>query len=190
MSWKTEIFSPELERIKSEKYRTLAVYIIDNILPETFFIIQPSSSGKYHPQCTHRKGGLIVHTKRLLYLAGELTEACKFSDDEKDQMIIAGIVHDMEKKADSYSEEHPVEAKNTLRQKESELIKHASRDELKTIYDLVIYHMGPFSPKSILKRMKEYTIGECIIYFSDYLASRKFIGTPVDDCEIIYPEGV
>lgn len=191
MSWKTKIFEAELERINSSKVRELGEYIIENILPERFFIIPPSSTGKYHPKCTNRRGGLVIHTKRFIFLAIHLAEGCKLTTEEKDMMIVAGIVHDGAKdikyRGKEY-EDHPLIIVEWLKQVESTLLNLVSKMFLNDMYELIFFHMGPWTPKAIRKPMEEYKLKESIMYHSDYLSSRDYIGTPVDDIELKIPE--
>lgn len=189
MSWKTKNFEGELGQIKSANKRKLAEYIIDNLLPDYFFSIRPSSSGKYHPICTLRDGGLVIHTKRLIYFALELANGHQWDKSLPeiiDLIIIAGIIHDAAKK-EKYEkgtndyENHPAIARDMLENKEEELIKYASKKELVEIYNLVLHHMGPWTPEKYRKPLDNYTLPELVLYHADYLASRKYISTPVDE---------
>lgn len=186
MSWKTDIFDNELKLIKNNKKREMLEYIIDNIIPESFFYIPASSSGKYHPVCSRGKGGLIIHTKRLIFLAVYLAKSWELSEEEIDSLIIAGIVHDMCKEEKKYSKNHPKQAFDILKNNEDKLMDYVSKKDIKLIENMVLYHMGHYTPKEYYKKQEEYTLLENIIYFADYLSSRELVILPVDDFQVKY----
>ena len=94
---KSEHFKKELEYIKSDKIRNACKEMIE-LLPDYFFEIPASSTGKYHPEYALGKGGLLRHTKAAVRIAYELLgDECignKYTADEKDLMIMALILHD------------------------------------------------------------------------------------------------
>lgn len=68
---KIDYFKKELEYIKSEDILESAKYMI-NILPDYFFEIPASSTGKYHPKFAASTCGLVKHTKVAVRIAHEL----------------------------------------------------------------------------------------------------------------------
>ena len=90
-------FSKELEYIKSEKIKNACQKMIE-LLPDYFFEVPASSTGKYHPEYALGEGGLLRHTKAAVRIAYELlNDPCigdKYTQDEKDLMIMALILHD------------------------------------------------------------------------------------------------
>jgi HD superfamily phosphohydrolase YqeK len=190
------VFETELSFLKYDSNRKFLEYVIECIAPDQFFVIPPSASGKYHPLCTMKEGGLVIHTKRLIFFAMQLAAGHKLEPKDVDKLIIAGVIHDIGKKA-KYSktdpfpyEDHPLEAVDLLKRNEEQLIEFISRDELEEIFELIKFHMGPWTPKSILKKLTEYTELELIIYHSDYLSSRPNLVTPVDNIDITIPKSV
>ena len=93
----TNTFAKELEYIKNERYKKNAQILID-LLPDYFYEVPASSTGKYHPSFALGEGGLVRHTKVAVKLAHELSQnqviGYSFNEDEKDLMIIALIMHD------------------------------------------------------------------------------------------------
>ena len=85
------IFNKELTYIKNPKYRENAKKLIE-LLPDYFYEVAASSTGKYHPEFALGEGGLVRHTKVAVKLAYELANneviGYSFTDDEKDLMII------------------------------------------------------------------------------------------------------
>lgn len=185
MSWKADNYSPELDLIHSNDYRKLAEYLIDNVLPEEAFYAEPSSTRKYHPRCTHKPGGLIIHNKRLIFTALNLVRAV-FGDNEdqerelSDLVIVAGICHDMCKKmhySKDEKEEHAAEAIKILKNLEEEILEFIPRTSFRLMCSLIEHHMGPWGNT---KPIDDYSKEELLFYFSDYLASRALVELPVD----------
>ncbi len=94
---KVEVFKKEFSYIKDEKYAIDARYLVDS-LPDYFFSIPASSTGKYHPKYTLGDRGLVRHTKSAVRIAYELLDnpliGGKYTSREKDLMILALILHD------------------------------------------------------------------------------------------------
>ncbi len=94
---KTEYFTKEIEYIKDEKNKE-DIKVLINTLPDYFFIIPASSTGKYHPKFASSNHGLVKHTKVAVRIAHELLTnnsiGSKFSDEEKDLIIMALMLHD------------------------------------------------------------------------------------------------
>lgn len=94
---KVEVFKNELRYIKNEKYAECAKKMIE-LLPDYFFSIPASSTGKYHPEFAQGDGGLVRHIKVAVRMCYELSNnnsiGHSFKSDEKDLMLIALIMHD------------------------------------------------------------------------------------------------
>ena len=91
-----EKFKKELTYIKNEKIRRSLITILDK-LPEYFYEISTSSTGKYHPAFSNGEAGLVRHTKAAVRIAKELMDnesLTNFNSDEKDLIIFALTVHD------------------------------------------------------------------------------------------------
>ena len=94
---KADIFKYELSFIKDSKIREFTIKAIE-VLPDYFFKVAASSTGKYHPQYALGEGGLVRHTKAAVRIALELfrceTVTGHFPDEVKDIIISALILHD------------------------------------------------------------------------------------------------
>jgi hypothetical protein len=91
-----KLFEDELEFIIREDIRQFTEKALKT-LPEYFFLIPASSSGKYHPSTDLGEGGLVRHSKAVARVAYELfgfNTLFNFTEDEKDMMISACILHD------------------------------------------------------------------------------------------------
>ena len=60
------LFKNELDSIKSEKRRSFAEYLIENA-DDYFFTVAASTSGKYHPKFDLGNGGLVRHTRFVVF---------------------------------------------------------------------------------------------------------------------------
>ena len=68
-----EIFNKELNYIKNERIKRSLVIMLDK-LPDYFYEVPASSTGKYHPEYALGKGGLVRHTKAAIRIAKELLD--------------------------------------------------------------------------------------------------------------------
>ena len=59
---KTKVFEKELSYINNPRYKEGAQKLI-SLLPDYFFEVPASSTGKYHPSFALGSGGLVRHTK-------------------------------------------------------------------------------------------------------------------------------
>ena len=95
---KIKYFTKEISYIKDESKKNDIEYLI-NLLPDYFFLIPASSTGKYHPKFAGTISGLVKHTKVAVRIAYDLFETVNnFSDNDKDLIIMALIMHDGLKK--------------------------------------------------------------------------------------------
>lgn len=94
---KIQVFEKELNTIENEDIRKFAEHMIEEI-PEYFFEVAASSTGKYHPAYALGKGGLVRHTKaavRFLNHILQLEQYSKlFTDREMDLLRVAVLYHD------------------------------------------------------------------------------------------------
>lgn len=174
MNW-LKVFETELGYIKDEKIRKFTEKII-NILPEYFFEIPASSTGKYHPSYALGDGGLVRHTKAAVRIAVELfsIESYELTEEQKDYIIASLILHDGCKSGLTYNKytvtEHPLIV--------AKLIRDNADNSINTeiIATNIESHMGGWcfdykTKKQILP--KPNTKIQHFVHLCDYLASRK-----------------
>ena len=111
---KKEYLNIELSRITNIKVRKSTEYLLD-LLPDYFYSMPASTSGKYHPEFSLGEGGLVRHTKVACRILEEMFNNKSFSnynDYEKDLIRMSLILHDGFKSGKTYSEhtvvEHPL----------------------------------------------------------------------------------
>ena len=189
---KTDIFKQELEYIKNTDIKESAKYMI-NILPDYFFEIPASSTGKYHPEFAASKHGLVKHTKVAVRIAYELLNnpsINKFTDREKDLIIMALILHDGLKSGiekEKYTKvDHPLLIANYIKENKQNL--KISTTEADDLCKMISSHMGPwntdFNGNEVLPVPKSSK--ERFVHMCDYLSSKKFINVEFNDLNIKY----
>lgn len=183
-----EIFKIELNYIKNERIRRSCLEMI-KLLPDYFFEIEASSTGKYHPSYALGKGGLLRHTKAAVRIAVDLlSDACigdKYTNDEKDLMIMGLILHDGVKcgvPKERYTRfDHPIMMAEMIM--DSEDVLELEMEEIEFVCDVIKTHMGPWTTDyngvDILERPK--TKYQNFVHMCDFLASRKTLEVPFDD---------
>lgn len=179
---KVEKFSKELEYIKNKIFKADACYLIDG-LPDYFFEVPASSTGKYHPEYALGDGGLLRHTKAAVRIAYELLSnpliGNKYTEEEKELMLIALMLHDGLKSGKEKSKytktEHPLLVCEYIKENEHNL--GMSVENMNFLCEVISSHMGiwnkDFDGNEVLPVPK--TKHQNFVHMCDYLASRKSI---------------
>ena len=171
---KEKIFETEINYIKNTKYQDSLRYLLTKV-PDYFYRIPASTTGKYHPRFALGDQGLIRHTKVAVTMAYELLQLemynNNFTKDEQDLMLMALILHDTFKcgrQEERYTRfDHPLLVGEFLSK-------------------VIASHMGQWNTNSysdvVLPKPK--TKYEKFVHMCDYLASRKFINVDFKENEI------
>lgn len=189
---KVDVFNKEYMYIKNVKYRENLKKLVE-LLPDYFFEVAASSTGKYHPSFSLGDGGLVRHTKAAVRIAYELysTESVtgKFTDDEKDLMLFGLLLHDGLKHGKEKSEytvfEHPIVVCDFIRENKNNLTLTDS--EIEFITNVIETHMGPWTTdykgnEVLQKPVNKY---QKFVHMCDFLASRKFLDIKFDNNDIV-----
>ncbi len=188
---KKDIFKTEINYIKNPEYKNNAETLIE-LLPDYFFEVPASSTGKYHPSFAGGNGGLVRHTKVAVKIANELLNSMigdVFTQKEKDLMILVLILHDGLKHGDPKEQyvrfDHPILAANFIKNNQSKTTFTDS--EIKFMMDTVSSHMGPFNtnPYSNVVLPVPQNKYQKFVHMCDLLASRKFLEIKFENNEII-----
>lgn len=184
---KENVFETEISYIKNENYQEDAKYLVNN-LPDYFFQIPASSTGKYHPEYASGEGGLARHTKAAVRMAFELLSnpliGGKYTKVEKDLMILALILHDGMKSGREKSKwtkvDHPLIISNYIKDNVDNL--KMEDEDIEFICNVISSHMGSWN--------KDFNGNEVLpvpsnkyqnfVHMCDYLASKKFINIMFD----------
>lgn len=185
---KKEIFYDEINYIKDETLRISLSRLIE-LLPDYFFKEPATSTGKYHPKYAQGEGGLLRHTKAAVRIGYELLQdlsiSKKYTNHEKDLMLMALLLHDGFKKGvkeERYTRfDHPLIASKIILDNASEV--ELSKEDAIFISDAIKTHMGDYttdySGKEVLE--KPHTKYQNFVHMCDYLASRKCLILPFDE---------
>lgn len=189
---KTEVFKKELSYIKNPKYLN-DIKVIISLLPDYFFEVPASSTGKYHPAFSLGNGGLVRHTKVAVRIAIELLNNnsifAGFTSDEKDLIIMAILVHDGLKSGLEKSEytkfEHPMLVSNYIKDNIDKL--SLNEKELNLLTSMIESHMGEWNtnPYSNIVLPKPITKYQKFVHMCDFLSSRKFLDVKFENNDII-----
>lgn len=182
-----DIFMVEIDKIEDVVLRDIAKRMVKDI-PEYFWTIPASSSGKYHPECDLGTGGLVRHSIMVCRVAIDLIRSEVFIKDNqvnRDIARIATLFHDCIKsghiKEDGTYSEHTVfEHPNLASEFVQEYLDAGGVDDIKKmmICDAIKTHMGKWCTSkysSIILDIPK-TDFEKLIHIADYMASRKYIG--------------
>ena len=185
------IFEKELTYIKNKRYKENAEKLI-SLLPDYFYEVAASSTGKYHPEFALGTGGLVRHTKVAVKLAYELANneviGYSFTDDEKDLMLIALIMHDGLKhgkiKEKYVRFDHPILMANYIKENKDKLT--LTDNEIEFLYNVISSHMGSFNtnPYSDITLPIPHNKYQRFVHMCDFLASRKFLDVKFENNEI------
>ena len=189
---KNEYFKKELGYIKNNKIKESCKIMID-LLPDYFFKVPASSTGKYHPEFTLGDSGLVRHVKAAVRIAKDLLDnPCigdKYTSDEKDLMIMTLILHDGLKSGlvqNKYTQfNHPTLIKNYIIENKDKLL--LSDKELDFVCASIESHMGPWNTNDYTNEVLPVpkTKYENFVHMCDYLASRKYLNIKFIDNDIV-----
>jgi 23S rRNA maturation-related 3'-5' exoribonuclease YhaM len=190
---KYNVLEKEINLINDVSIKEFTKATLNNA-PDYFFKAMASSTGKYHPACTYKEGGLIIHVKRAVYIANRLSSGYGILEIDRDRILSAIILHDIAKfpnpKQDpKYTfadyENHPLNAEKyfaKMNEEKNELNDGTFAEEnVAKIRSCIRHHMGLWTPASIRKPIKEYSLLELIVYTADYMAATKDLITPLDN---------
>lgn len=173
---KYEVLEGELALINDIDIQDWTKRTLENA-PDYFWTAPTSSTGKYHPDCANVKGGLIVHVRRVVWLANKNCLGWGIFAQSRDIVLSACILHDIAK-APSYGgsfsnyENHPINARKLFAESKSSFVDD--------IDNCIRFHMGRWSPRQIAKPIEQYTLQELAVYTADFLATQKELATPRD----------
>ncbi|MBQ8534658.1 MAG: HD domain-containing protein [Bacilli bacterium] len=182
-----KLFEVELTYLKSDRIRK-ACLAMTKLLPDYFYEVPASSTGKYHPAYSLGEGGLLRHSKAAMRIGYELLQdpsiGDKYTDDEKDLMLMALLIHDGLKSGNPQEKytrfDHPILMADYLMDCEEELGLEV--EEIEFLGDVIKTHMGvwttDYNGNEVLEKPK--TKYQNFVHMCDYLASRKCLLVPFD----------
>lgn len=174
----------EIDMIKDENIKSFVRSIL--IRCDDFWKIPSSFSGKYHPADEHGEGGNVLHTKRVVRAAKVLGDSYSLSDEDRDIVYAACILHDVTKGVKNGAEDccrydpmHPYTVGILVQKMQEHDKKYAtenqsstlflSEDTVQSILRLVRCHLGPWSP---IPETAPITYLDMIVHMADNVASK------------------
>lgn len=186
---KLKYFTKEINYVKNDSKRRDLEYLI-NLLPDYFFNIPASSTGKYHPKFASTNNGLVKHTKVAVRIAYDLFETVNnFTDDDKDLIIMALILHDGFKKGieeEKYTRfDHPLLVSKMIMENASKL--EMDIEDVRKMCMLIESHMGKWNTNKYSKVELPVPTTEMqrFVHRCDYLASRNYLNVRFLKLDII-----
>ena len=186
---KIRYFEKEISYIK-DKDRQEDIKKLINLLPDYFFKIPASSTGKYHPKFASTEHGLVKHTKAAVRIAYDMFETVNnISDDDKDLIIMALIMHDGLKKGNPEEEytrfDHPLLVSKLIMEHASELDMDAY--DVRKMCMMIESHMGKWNTNKYSKVVLPIPNDkyERFVHMCDYLASRSYLNVKFEKLDIL-----
>ena len=182
-----KLFEVELSYLKSDRIKN-ACLEMTKLLPDYFYEVPASSTGKYHPSYSLGEGGLLRHSKAAMRIGYELLQdpsiGDKYTSDEKDLMLMALLIHDGLKSGNPQEKytrfDHPILMADYLMDCEESLGLEV--EEIEFLGDVIKTHMGvwttDYNGNEVLETPK--TKYQNFVHMCDYLASRKCLLVPFD----------
>lgn len=180
-------FEKELQWIHNKEIRKFAIEMLAS-LPDYFFSVPASSTGKYHPSYSLGEGGLVRHTKGAMLIAKSLLDLEQYKEEynenTRDIMLTAILLHDGLKHGVNGGKytvaTHPIEMADFI------CMKYNEPYWVGVIADCIATHMGEWvtdykTKEVILDKPKSGM--QKFVHMCDYLASRKFLEVNFDKVE-------
>lgn len=175
-------FKAEIDKIHNDKWREGCQKLAE-VLPNYFWVVPASSSGKFHPTCSLGPGGLLRHSIMVSVIGADLLENETFIEKtelNEDKVRVACLFHDCMKQGRDGCEghtvfEHPILAAEFM---EEHLKDYIDEENLQEILGAVRTHMGKWTTSKYSSKTleKPTTMFQKLVHNADYVASRKFIG--------------
>ncbi len=189
-------FSDCLSLIKNDHLKEVLKLILDEYLPNYWFTIDASSTGKYHPKYAAGEGGLMRHSKAAMFIGNEILNNPLFGDNfssyQKDLLLMSLLIHDGLKY--NYEKEkytnfaHPILMSKFIM--DNHELWDLSYDDAEYMSKVIASHMGPWNTSKYDKTILPIpeTKEEYFVHLCDYLASRKIINIQFDENSMISNE--
>ena len=178
--------------VQDENVKKFMEQCIETI-PEYWYTVPASSTGKYHPNYALGNGGLMRHTIALLRFFDRLVRntmyGSAFTNREMDLLRVACLMHDSRKSGSDedfavskYTKfDHPILAANVVRSIETEYI---TDEEKEMVANAIESHMGQWNIDPYNKCKVELPLPtnkyQKIVHLVDYLAAQKGVEVQFD----------
>lgn len=193
-----DILSPLLKEINIIQDESIKDFVRSILLKSgSFWAVPASFSDKYHPQDEHDIGGNVIHTRRVARIANTIVDSYSLTQDERDLIIAACLLHDITKGVLSddsssfgYDPMHPytvgeyiVQCQMIDKEEGNDSISSSlfiSEENLQTILRLIRCHLGPWSP---VPETYPITYMDYIVHLADNIATN--LQSYIQDSDLI-----
>jgi len=174
-------FSQELGEMTDDSIRNFSTYVLDNA-PKYFVLISASSTGKFHPRQSNQKpGGLVNHTRAVVYFIGILCRGYSIEGKAKDKIVASGCFHDiikhsqpMQKYSTSYHPKEGADFVYSLYKKYTADGGVVAEEDVVDICRAICHHSGKWTEEKYRKKFpEEYTTPELILHLADLISAGK-----------------
>jgi 23S rRNA maturation-related 3'-5' exoribonuclease YhaM len=153
-----------IEFIKDDHLSEKVKDIMTNDVPDYFWTKPSSSSGKYHPFDERGKFGLVLHTCRVTKVTDDLCVAAQVNDVNRNDLIVAAILHD------SFKYDLPPGNPHTV--KLHCIIPGEQLDITDMVNQLIRTHDGQWGLPDEWKDADDH---QKLLHYADYIASRSYV---------------
>lgn len=189
---KSEFFERETLFIESVDLQDFVRFYFDEKVGDWFWKSGASSSGKFHPQFTKGEGGLVKHTRAVVWVCEELLKMSSYAymkAEYKDYARVACLLHDTCKYGRGDTEdkdcykEHGRLAADAVAAAWLSFFDQGEAPEL--LLMAIRSHMGQWVED---RNDRPFTNIDRLVHLADYIASRSFWDIPElveqykDDC--------
>lgn len=188
-------FDSEIDLIQNQNLKNIIISVLSKV-PQDYFTIPASSTGKYHPQYAQGYQGLIRHVKAAVLIAKELLNNKTFlqaiygkkkvPENINDLVYTALLLHDsvklgLDENKKNTKFEHPDLAAEFFIN--SENISLIPKKDVEIIEKAIRQHMGEWNTSKYSNNVLETPNNEIsyIVHICDYLASRKLLEVNFDN---------
>ena len=184
---KSDVFANELAWIQDPDKREFTRRSLE-ALPDYFYEVAASSTGKYHPDYALGTGGLVRHTKAAVTIAKDLLGLemyGRYTPAEKDNILITLLLHDGMKHGRDGGKwtvfRHPIEIVGFLAE-ENLAAQYMSEADFDQICSGLVSHMGQwnYDNRSGMTLPKPESAFQKFVHQCDYLASRRYLEVNFD----------
>lgn len=179
---KSDFFEREIQFIEDINLQDFVRFFFNEKCGDWFWKSGASSSGKYHPQFTKGEGGLVRHTKAVVWICEELLRMSSYAYmrvEYKDYARVACLLHDTRKYGSGDTEDkdcyknHGALAADAVAAAWLSFFDQGEAPEL--LLMAIRSHMGQWVED---RNDRPFTNIDRLVHLSDYIASRPFWDIP------------
>lgn len=169
-------FNNEMKIITDPQVRAFVEFVFRHV-PDKFWALPASSTGKYHPRSSQGVGGLVRHTKQVFWIAHALIQTMDNEEYiDSNTVLAACLLHDAwkyDERSNYTVKKHAAKAANEIRNLviDNNYFKGNIPAWYYTLLECVQAHNGKFTTEW----SDSMTSEQWIVHAADYLASRKFL---------------